>query len=578
MAVVYKGLDEGLNRHVALKVLSASQANDQKFVTRFQREARGLARLNSPYVAQIYFIGAERKPPFFAMEFVSGRTLREIIEKEERIPLKESLGYLGQMAMGLQAAAENGIIHRDVKPDNVMINDKGQVKLMDFGLVKRAGDESGMTAHGIVLGTPRYMSPEQAGCKEVDLRSDIYSLGATFFHLLTGAPPYNEKTRKAILERHLEGKLPSVSQAGKEQGVPKSLDPVVKRMMAPVPGYRYSATDLVAALEGLKLQDHVRPRQTRRAKAAARKSKAPVGLLVGAGVVVLLVIGLLVVLFTSQGEKVQPLPMNTKKAGTEPEDKEITALDRAKAKEDRDARAKQAFEKAKMYVDQNPNNPGMAIEHYGRVWEEYGETHWGEKARALMKEAEAIRDAEKIAAEKAAKKAAQKTARQKLDEALKAKLDAFDFEAARQTLKDYFFDYDEAKPLVELYNRLEYAEKLIPMLAEEINLNEKKYAYSIFKDGVSDKAEVVGADAEEGILIKEGTLEQRVSWGKLGAESIRRLCERQLGYKDPIKLYLLANFLYVAGEKDQFKEWLQQAKGLDRFGQVEEMEKKVKPK
>ena len=230
MAAVYKGLDEGLNRNVALKVLSARQAQDQKFVARFQREAQGLAKLNSPYVAQIYYIGAEANPPFFAMEFVEGRTLREVIQKDGAIPVRRSLAYLSQMARGLQAAAESGIIHRDIKPDNVMINSKGQAKLMDFGLVKRADDESGVTQHGIILGTPRYMSPEQARCEEVDLRSDIYSLGATFFHMVVGKAPFDADSALGIMRKHEIASLPPLDS------LPKSISPavyeLVSRMMA----------------------------------------------------------------------------------------------------------------------------------------------------------------------------------------------------------------------------------------------------------------------------------------------------------------------------------------------------------
>ncbi len=221
MGTVYKGFDAGLNRHVALKILSAALATDSKFVARFKREARALASINSPSIAQIYFISDQEVPPFFAMEFIAGRTLRDTIAEAGPMPLRRGLKLLSQIARGLQVAQESGVIHRDVKPDNIMITDAGQAKLTDFGLVKRADEESGMTAHGMVLGTPLYMSPEQARGEAVDLRSDIYSLGATFFHMLTGDPPYMGESAIAIMRKHEEAPLPPLSS------LPRTVSPAV---------------------------------------------------------------------------------------------------------------------------------------------------------------------------------------------------------------------------------------------------------------------------------------------------------------------------------------------------------------
>ncbi|MFN7975835.1 MAG: protein kinase [Acidobacteriota bacterium] len=239
MATVYRGLDEGLNRHVALKVLRGASAQDEKFVTRLRREARGLAKLNSPYVAQIYSIGADPDPPYFAMELIDGRTLRETIQKEGFMAVPRALGLMTEAALGLEAAAEQGIIHRDIKPDNIMVTARGQVKLMDFGLVKRADDESGVTAHGLIIGTPRYMSPEQARCEAVDYRSDIYSLGATFFHAIVGRAPFDGDSALAIMRKHEIAPVPTL------QSLPRPIPPdvygILARMLAKRPDDRFQS-------------------------------------------------------------------------------------------------------------------------------------------------------------------------------------------------------------------------------------------------------------------------------------------------------------------------------------------------
>ncbi|MBI3925045.1 MAG: protein kinase [Armatimonadetes bacterium] len=247
MGVVYKAQDERLGRTVALKVLPPELAADTRFVARFRREARALASLNSPYIAQIYDIG-EDSPPFFVMELIEGPTLSRLLQDLGRLPLGRSLDLVNQMAHGLAVAAERGVIHRDIKPDNVMLTLKGQVKLTDFGLAKAVTGDPNVTSRGIVLGTPLYMSPEQTRGEELDLRADIYSLGATFFQMLVGEPPFRGQSAIQVMRQHEEASLPPLS------GLPGSISScaygIVTRMMAKKREDRFQTYEsLIEALE-----------------------------------------------------------------------------------------------------------------------------------------------------------------------------------------------------------------------------------------------------------------------------------------------------------------------------------------
>lgn len=248
MGTVYEATDERLQRRVALKVLSGDLASDPKFVARFKHEAQALASLNSPYVAQIYFVSDTESPPFFAMELIEGTTLQRVLVEQGRLPLRRSLELTVQIARGLQAAAEKGIVHRDMKPDNVMLTTRGQAKLTDFGLVKSLDRDPGLTSQWSVMGTPLYMSPEQARGEEVDFRTDIYSLGATLFHMLTGQPPFRGESVMVVLRKHEQEELPPLST------LPPSFSPTVyqllSRMMAKRREQRFDSYErLLEALE-----------------------------------------------------------------------------------------------------------------------------------------------------------------------------------------------------------------------------------------------------------------------------------------------------------------------------------------
>ncbi|MFM2089521.1 MAG: hypothetical protein RLZZ127_10, partial [Planctomycetota bacterium] len=205
MGVVYRARQVSLKRRVALKVLPPALANDTRLLQRFEQEARTASLLNTPHVVQVFAAGTVDGTSFFAMEFVEGTDLSEIIKakdaKGERFATEEAADYIIQAARGLAEAGKLGIVHRDIKPANLMVTSKGLVKVADFGISKVAGEHS-LTMTGTAVGTPAYCSPEQGRGDAVDHRSDIYSLGVVLYELLTGRKPFDGATANALIYQH----------------------------------------------------------------------------------------------------------------------------------------------------------------------------------------------------------------------------------------------------------------------------------------------------------------------------------------------------------------------------------------
>jgi hypothetical protein len=237
MGRVYRALDEALQREVALKTLLPALAADAEFVSRFTREARSAAALNHPNITQIYAIGQEGEIPYFAMELIRGRSLETMVKSGGAMDPAIAAGHIAQAAAGLRHAAEKGLIHRDVKPSNLMVAEDGTVKITDFGLAKAARTETRLTATGEVLGSPGYISPEQAQGQSIDLRSDIYSLGATFYHLVTGRLPFEATTAVAMIMKHMNE--PVRSPRTVNASIPYPIAAVIQRMMAKRPSERF---------------------------------------------------------------------------------------------------------------------------------------------------------------------------------------------------------------------------------------------------------------------------------------------------------------------------------------------------
>jgi serine/threonine protein kinase len=262
MGVVYKARDTVLDRWVALKTLLSAMAGDREAHARFLREARSAAALSHPNLAQIYSIGEERGMPYFAMEYIEGSTLEQRLERRGCLRPLETVRLIRQVANGLLEAHRVQLIHRDIKPSNLILAHDGTLKITDFGLAKRAhgGASLQITQTGEAIGSPQYMSPEQVRGADLDHRSDIYSLGATFFHLLTGRPPFQGDTPVEVAMKHLQETAPSPRTLVPEISYP--LSGLVQRMLRKRPEDRpagYPALiqelDRIEALETGRAQE-----------------------------------------------------------------------------------------------------------------------------------------------------------------------------------------------------------------------------------------------------------------------------------------------------------------------------------
>jgi serine/threonine protein kinase len=246
VATVYlaKGLER--NRVVALKVIHPDLAEESQFARRFQREAKLLTRLDSPHAIKVLDYGEEEGLIFIVLEYMEGRTLAAILEEGGALEVEWALSLARQVAQGLAHADEAGIVHRDIRPANIMVAPSGLVKIMDFGIA-RSADLSRLTATG-VLGSPHYLSLEQAEGKEVDIRSDIYSLGITLFEMLTGQRPYEADNAVDIVLKHLQESVPSLREFDEE--IPSRVDELVKRCLAKDPEERFRTPgELIEAID-----------------------------------------------------------------------------------------------------------------------------------------------------------------------------------------------------------------------------------------------------------------------------------------------------------------------------------------
>ncbi len=246
MATVFRALQPSLGRFVALKVLSTELSRDPDYVSRFQREAHVAARLEHPNIVPIYDVGNAGGAFYIAMRLVPGRSLSDIITRDGPLPLERARVILAQIASALDYAHRQGVVHRDVKPSNVLVEADDQVSLVDFGIA-RAADATQITRFGVVVGTPTFMAPEQAQGIEVDFRADLYSLGVVAYLMLTGRAPFEADSVVTVLHKHVYDPPPSARVIRPD--LPESVDAALTRMLAKQPGERYpTAAAFVTAL------------------------------------------------------------------------------------------------------------------------------------------------------------------------------------------------------------------------------------------------------------------------------------------------------------------------------------------
>jgi uncharacterized RDD family membrane protein YckC len=248
MGVVYVAHDRALDRRVALKVVLPKRG-DELALERFFREARAQAKLASPHVVPIHFIGRAGPAAYFAMELVPGEALEAILERGEKLDPERGRRLMIEVARGLASAHAAGFIHRDIKPSNLLLDAHGLVKIADFGLAKPISKAGGsLTGEGVVLGTPMYMAPEQTRGEPVDHRADMYALGCSFFHLIAGTPPYDGNNAIELLSKHFTAPVPNMRSRARE--IPPALARIVERLMQKEPKDRFGSYDeLIAALE-----------------------------------------------------------------------------------------------------------------------------------------------------------------------------------------------------------------------------------------------------------------------------------------------------------------------------------------
>jgi serine/threonine-protein kinase len=262
MAEVHRGRDLRLGREVAVKVLRQDLARDPSFQVRFRREAQAAASLNHPAIVAVYDTGEDRSAlgatPYIVMEYVEGETLRDVLRREGHLDPDRAMELAADICGALDFSHRNGIVHRDVKPGNVMITPQGTVKVMDFGIARAVSDSAAtMTSTAAVIGTAQYLSPEQARGEGVDARSDVYSVGCLLYELVTGTPPFTGDSPVAVAYQHVreDPRLPSSINPA----VPPELDAILLKAMSKNPANRYQSAadmrnDLLRALAGQRVE------------------------------------------------------------------------------------------------------------------------------------------------------------------------------------------------------------------------------------------------------------------------------------------------------------------------------------
>ncbi|MBM4042026.1 MAG: hypothetical protein FJ290_26320 [Planctomycetes bacterium] len=272
MGAVYKARQTSLGRLVAVKVLPKERASDSSFIARFDREARAAAALNHPNIVQVIVVGQDEGHHYIAMELVDGESLAAVLHREGRLPPERALNYLRQAAAALAKAHEAGIVHRDIKPANILLTRDGVIKVADFGLALHLGVDSRVTAHGSTPGTPLYMAPEVFQGGQADARSDLYSLGATFYHLLAGRPPFEGTNAYAIATKHLHEEPAPLWELVPD--LPPPLATIIHALLSKDAASRYPSAE---ALEIALIQTDVpqRPAQEPTAQLPLGASRTP---------------------------------------------------------------------------------------------------------------------------------------------------------------------------------------------------------------------------------------------------------------------------------------------------------------
>jgi serine/threonine protein kinase len=290
MGVVYKARHKLMERMVALKIISAHLLDNPGAIERFRREVKAAAALSHPNIVTAFDAESVGEFTFLAMEYVPGRSLHQVVSEDGPLPVARACKCVRQTAQGLQHAFENGMIHRDIKPPNLMLTAQGRVKILDFGLARLRDHTGSLTGSDSIVGTPDYLAPEQAdNPRSVDIRADLYSLGCTLYFLLTGQPPFPGGSVMQKLKAHAERQPKSITTLRPE--VPRELEQLLERLLAKSPDQRFQTpAELVAALASLAVPAPIQPQKTRKLSPALLALALIPLVLVAVGALILVVV------------------------------------------------------------------------------------------------------------------------------------------------------------------------------------------------------------------------------------------------------------------------------------------------
>lgn len=576
-ATVYRATYVPLKREVAVKILRPDAAVSEEARRDFVEEARALAKLDHPGVVKVFDVVEDQGYLLIIMDYVPGRNLRQAVEEDGPLDPAAAVDGARQIAAALDHAHSQKILHRDVKPSNIIVGEDGKAVLVDFGNAEVVGDAADRK------GTAHYTAPEVFRGKHQDERTDTYALGATLFHLLAGEPPYEGASVKEILEAHESGKVRAPSQVNPEGGIPRSLDTLVKRAMAPARGYRYLAKELDEALEKVQPDIEEGPRRGRGRRGAGRgRAAAPAG--TGTGTVVMVVLGVLLLagmgfaLLRKGDEK--PAAEEPKKkadagemgrieipadAGHGPVDPGIDK--RAASRGAREEAASKAYAEATAFADANPGRPKEAAAKFAAVASEYAELGVGRMAR----------DAEKIWKEKA------------LSAAEKARMDA---ELAAEVKKEKDLRDKSLQRCEEAAAKLRFAEALAaleevdPPQSQKDDWTRRRARLNLlidFTQSIGSDLEgnavpvqriapslgrlgekVIRAD-EEGITLDGTAGSRRIAWTAMKPADVLSLCRQVMGSRGERRL-LLAAYCWESGQRAEAKKEMETAILADRTG------------
>ncbi|MFH1022097.1 MAG: protein kinase [Planctomycetota bacterium] len=340
MGIVYKARQKSLDRIVAIKILPRRLSSNEVFVQRFLREAQLAAQLVHPHIVRMLEVGQHGNYYYIVMEFVEGMSLRRLIEGESSLDWRRAVAIIRQTAEALGVAYRKSIVHRDIKPENILITPDGSAKLADMGLAKSLVDDASLTLEGTALGTPHYISPEQGRGEAVDTRSDIYSLGATFYYAVTGFHPFEGPTPASIILKHVTD--PLIPPSVRNPSVPRGVCDIIRRMMAKKPAQRYQTpeellTDLgrldargnlpaSAAIPGTTQfeirSSRSKPGKVRTTAGTSRKSTATI--IAGVCGAALLLGGIMAFLFRPGTHRPSPIPQTPSNGMPSPRPESIT--------------------------------------------------------------------------------------------------------------------------------------------------------------------------------------------------------------------------------------------------------------